>query len=348
MKRKLTVMMLTILTMMLVGCTVRTETDVAIGAGGTVNLTIALGMDDDFFVQYAEQINSMGGDRMTADEVKAELKKSYEESGAVVTNQVIDGLNYMMVTKAKQNQTLSEAETMLTEELSLKNVCLTKTYFYATTAENTDSSQTSDMTSYTRFSVTFPEPVINTNGEVDPTNACKVSWESTNATDTQTYYATTTEVSASVNASLTSVKNGKIYKANKKIQLSDTQDLVKLTLKNTDTDTVATIKDGYTVKKNGNYTITAWFANGTCQSVSFCLDKKMPTIKGAKNGKVYKKNVTLTFVDDVSGIQSVTVNGKKISAKKYDGYTVKKNGKYKVVVKDKAGNKKKITFRIKK
>lgn len=72
------------------------------------------------------------------------------------------------------------------------------------------------------------------------------------------------------------------------------------------------------------------------------IDTKRPTVTGVKNKKVYKKAVTIKFKDAGSGIKSAKLNGKTIKT----GKKVKKVGKYKLVVTDKAGNKTTISFRI--
>lgn len=71
-------------------------------------------------------------------------------------------------------------------------------------------------------------------------------------------------------------------------------------------------------------------------------DKKKPTVKGVKNKKTYKRKVKIKF-SDKSGIKKATLNGKKIKS----GKKVSKNGKYKLIVIDKVGNKRVIKFRIK-
>lgn len=73
-------------------------------------------------------------------------------------------------------------------------------------------------------------------------------------------------------------------------------------------------------------------------------DQTPPVIKGAKNGKRYRKNVTLRF-SDKNGIRNVQINGKKKGTKKT---VLKKNGKYIVKVTDKAGNTSTVRFWINK
>lgn len=80
------------------------------------------------------------------------------------------------------------------------------------------------------------------------------------------------------------------------------------------------------------------------ESNGFSVDSKAPTISGVKNGKIYKKAVTIRVSDKVSGVKKITLNGKKIKS----GKVVKKNGSYKLVAVDKSGHKKTVRFAIRK
>lgn len=72
-------------------------------------------------------------------------------------------------------------------------------------------------------------------------------------------------------------------------------------------------------------------------------DTTKPTITGVKNGKTYKKAITIKF-SDKSGIKKATLNNKKIK----NGVKVKKNGSYTLIVTDKAGNSRMVRFKIRK
>lgn len=76
------------------------------------------------------------------------------------------------------------------------------------------------------------------------------------------------------------------------------------------------------------------------------IDKTAPTVTGVKNGRTYKKAVTIRFKDNKggSGIKSATLNGKKIKS----GKKIKKAGTYTLKVTDKAGNRRTVKFKIKK
>lgn len=102
----------------------------------------------------------------------------------------------------------------------------------------------------------------------------------------------------------------------------------------------------FTVKKNGKYTILIEAKDGERYSVVINvqgIDTVKPIIKGVKNNKNYKKSVSVKFFDKGSGIKSAKLNGKRIKS----GKKIKKPGKYKLVVTDRAGNKNTIKFRIK-
>lgn len=103
--------------------------------------------------------------------------------------------------------------------------------------------------------------------------------------------------------------------------------------------------DTVSIDTSGRHTITLIDANNNSTTVDFKVDAKKPKITGAKNGRLYKRSVTLRFSDD-SGIRYVTVNGKKIKSKKK--VTLKKTKIYTVRAVDKYGNSTSLYFGIKK
>jgi hypothetical protein len=101
------------------------------------------------------------------------------------------------------------------------------------------------------------------------------------------------------------------------------------------------------VTKNGKVTFMVVTTSGKRYAKTYKvtgIDTTKPTVSGVQNGKTYKKAVTIKFSDKGSGIKSATLNGKKIKT----GKKVSANGTYKLVVTDKAGNKKTVKFTIKK
>lgn len=74
----------------------------------------------------------------------------------------------------------------------------------------------------------------------------------------------------------------------------------------------------------------------------FYIDKTAPVINGVKNNAVYRGKVNIKYKDKQSGIKSAKLNGKLIKS----GTVVWRNGNYKIVAADKAGNKKTVSFRI--
>ena len=75
----------------------------------------------------------------------------------------------------------------------------------------------------------------------------------------------------------------------------------------------------------------------------FYVDSKKPVVKGVKNKAVYTKPVKIQFSDNIS-VKAATLNGKKVK----NGCKVSKNGTYRLVVTDRAGNKKIVRFTINK
>lgn len=111
--------------------------------------------------------------------------------------------------------------------------------------------------------------------------------------------------------------------------------------------TVLTSGNTFTVNKNGTYTIRVVTKDGTSYSIQYKikgLDDTAPKVTGVKNGKTYKKTVTICFSDKDSGVKSAKLNGKTITS----GKKVSKKGNYTLKVTDKANNTKIVNFKIKK
>jgi hypothetical protein len=102
------------------------------------------------------------------------------------------------------------------------------------------------------------------------------------------------------------------------------------------------------VHLNGSYTIRLVGENDETLASKIIkvkkVDKVAPVIKGVANGKRYKKSVTITFSDKLSGISYATLNGNKIK----NGAKVSKAGQYYLYVYDKAGNEAYCSFIIEK
>lgn len=99
--------------------------------------------------------------------------------------------------------------------------------------------------------------------------------------------------------------------------------------------------------KNGFYSVMVEDTGGSRYSSAVKvsgIDDKKPAVGGVKNGRTYKKAVTVRFSDSQSGIKSATLNGRKISS----GTKVSADGTYRLVVADQAGNKAIVQFRIRK
>ena len=111
-----------------------------------------------------------------------------------------------------------------------------------------------------------------------------------------------------------------------------------------------TMENGKVTINNDLYNFRIFFKVSCGENIAitktngFSMDTTAPTIMGVKNGKTYKKSVTIRVDDLMSGIKSIKLNGKKISSR----YKVSKNGSYRLVVVDNFGNKKVIKFKIKK
>ena len=101
-------------------------------------------------------------------------------------------------------------------------------------------------------------------------------------------------------------------------------------------------RDFFDFPADGTYTIRATLNSGYSKAFTFTYDSTAPTTN-LKNKQVYTKAVTIK-AKDTNGLAWIKLNGKKIKT----WTKVSKNGTYKLVAKDKAGNKTKVNFTIKK
>lgn len=107
------------------------------------------------------------------------------------------------------------------------------------------------------------------------------------------------------------------------------------------------VRYSFKVSENGFYTVMAEDTDGSRYSYTVKvsgIDDKKPAVAGVKNGRTYKKAVTVRFSDSQSGIKSARLNSRKIPS----GTKVFANGTYRLVVADKAGNKAVVKFWIRK
>lgn len=145
---------------------------------------------------------------------------------------------------------------------------------------------------------------------------------------------------------ITGVANGGLYNTTRKLTVKDDSEIASLKINGREYASGLDNTEYVTLSNTGTYKVVAKDSLGNTKTLTFKIDKKKPAIKGAKNGKTYKKTVKLRF-KDANGIKKVVINGKKVK-KVNKVKKLKKNGKYTVRVVDKAGNVTKIKFKIKK
>lgn len=144
-----------------------------------------------------------------------------------------------------------------------------------------------------------------------------------------------------VGPSLRGVVDGGIYSKNVSMDVTSSCGISSITV----THSVGSMKDAYTVSngavlsKEGKYTIELKDILGNTKRYSVIIDKIAPKIEGASNGKYYKSNtLSIKIADD--NFDTATLNGTTVSK----SVSIKNDGKYKLVAKDKAGNQTTITF----
>ncbi len=189
-------------------------------------------------------------------------------------------------------------------------------------------------------SITLPSTITGSNGKVQGNTA---TWNINDLPDDGKLIAVTGNnpilSSDKTPPVIKGVKNRGLYNKTVKVTAQDNVCMKELRLNGARYHTSV-----FRVGQSGSYTLSAEDASHNKTTVRFKIDKKKPTIKGAKNGKRYRKNVILRF-SDKNGIRNVKINGKKKGTKKT---VLKKNGKYIVKATDKAGNTSTVRFWISK
>lgn len=99
----------------------------------------------------------------------------------------------------------------------------------------------------------------------------------------------------------------------------------------------------FEVTSNGVYSvrITDKLGKTTLAKIKISnIDKKQPKVSGVQDGKKYKKQVTINWTDQGSGVVKATLNNKKC----VNGQKITKDGTYVLRLYDKVGNKTVIEF----
>lgn len=100
-------------------------------------------------------------------------------------------------------------------------------------------------------------------------------------------------------------------------------------------------------KKTASFEVTGkdqgdiYMVATTGDKASMPVDTVKPVITGVKNGKTYKKFPKVITKDNI-GCKVLTANGKPID----NEFVVEKDGTYKIVARDFAGNEAKVTFKV--
>ena len=339
------VMLAVVLAFCLTGCMEETV-EQKISSNGKCSTTMTVYLEKAAITDYVNR--KMGSDYLKTTE------ESLKEEG--YTLQTIGGKEYYVSKPEVANSTIAKEAKNNQKEALKGEYRLWETGIYmnmkalgaSLTEDSTMSGLLSGETtdeemkeiynnSYINYSVEFDYNVVKTDGRgtIDATNPKKVIWKMSFSDFTKT---TVLEAYCKSGIKVSGVIQGATYGKAKKVKFSGVK---------TATYKGKKIKSNQKFKKHGQHTIVLKAANGERRTVTFFIDTKKPTISGIKNKKTYKKGKSFFVNDKDSGVASVYINGKKQTAGS-TYFSLTKKGKNTIVVKDKAGNKKKIQVTIKK
>lgn len=106
----------------------------------------------------------------------------------------------------------------------------------------------------------------------------------------------------------------------------------------------APFESGLKVTAEGRYKAEVCDNAGNIASEEFVIDKTPPAFTGIENNAVYSTDVSLSFSDSLSGIESSLLNEQNIVS----GSVIKENGDYTLTLTDYGENVTVISFKVQK
>lgn len=196
-------------------------------------------------------------------------------------------------------------------------------------------------------SVTFSYPVYYTNGNVRD-DGRTVDFNLLKVKEGEPLYAVfDQEVYREKTVEFSGVENGGVYNKYKNVKINTKGVIKKVFAEEKKSfareNEMPVTSDGYKnwyFGADGVYSINVRLINGKKAKADFTIDTTRPTTN-IKN-KTYRKSVKIVFSDKNSGMKSARLNGKTIKS----GKRINRAGKYKLVLTDRAGNKKTVQFKI--
>ncbi|MCX4318274.1 hypothetical protein AALB52_05365 [Lachnospiraceae bacterium 38-14] len=322
----------------------------ASGCGAKVELTVNKDLSVDEYSQYylteqeiAQLINHFGPDVV-------------EEPFHKVT---INGKQYSRVIQEKNHHKKGEAEQFFAE--INKKYIISEGSAFAGMEDGTEIGEGNALLQEGVPSIEFadavvecPYPVYYTNGKVRQ-DGRTVDFDLRKLKEGEKFYAVFDKSLYDVDkVDFTGVKNNGIYNNFKKVAIKSKGVLTYVDYQeikadyssnsNSNSESMGVTTDGYKnwyFGTDGVYKLQTKLLNGKKKTVKFTIDTTKP--KTNMKNKTYKKGVKITFSDKIAGMKSATLNGQKIKS----GKKVNKAGSYKLVLTDKAGNTKKVSFKVK-
>lgn len=305
--------------------------------------------------------------KVTVAYTQEEIADMDDEAKAALTLKTLEDGNQYYVGE-------SETETTTMKEFTQSNntMVLTSDIFYYTFASTMEDMGMTEDDIYYQMTVSLLGDIVDTNANIK-TEGVTAVFDSKH--ESTTWYAYTAAGKATIEADkdapvMKGAKNNAYYKEMpRKLRFVDNVGVKNVvwngkkavasyvTEDDKITDTLWSNADGDDVAKRGKNVIKVTDLNGNEATYTIYIDAKAPTVKGVKNNKSYKKQVTI-YVKDSLKLSKVTIDGKNkkltkrqlVTRGKYAGYykyTVKKKGTHKIVARDAAGRKTTIKFTIK-
>lgn len=340
MKKKLAVLFLTMLAVMaLSGCTYLEK--FVVNKDGTFTATMSQCLTVDDYNMYAA-LAAEESDEEAAPVSDEEFEALLNSMGEKTETVMIDGVKHYVDTTQDITAAMQESLAAAKDNsvISATSFVIDNSAVSSDEIDNALASSGGDadtialMKEYMKFriEVTMPSEIVITNGTLSKDKKTVAFEYSLNDFEGQ-FYAYTKDAADVI--SLSGVNGGYTNKKSVTVKSADKVNTITVNGKKVSKKKIALDKDG-------KYNISVKTKNFE-KSFTVVKDTVAPIISGVENGKEYSGSVTLDFSDKSSGIKSAKLNGKKVKS----GKVITKAGKYKLVVTDKAGNKKTVAFTVK-
>lgn len=298
-------------------------------------------------------------EKSSYDMVSSEFEKSFKGYGFEKGSETYKGKEYVTWTKTADFDKPGTLQKMLTDgdamskaffdgtkqysEDAVLSSCVVNTHSFqgaltGTLDRTDDKADAMDEDGFVKIAVTFPEKIAYSNGTI--TSSGKTAyWMLNDCMNDKLLRASTVGSSDFPKDTkvpvIGGVQNGKYYRHPLEVTLSDNVGIKSATVNG------KRMGNEEEFDNDAKYVVRAADFAGNKAVKTFYVDLHAPKVTGVTNGRYYNSAKVVKWSDKL-GVKSAKLNGKTVKS----GVKVTSSKKHTLVVTDKAGNAKKVSFVI--